>query len=253
MKGSYYATGLTAVAAASRSLRRGCNLGLLQNCSMLPVLAPPSYRPSSGCRPPCPCVPCCGSRPAQASLPVRGCSPSLREPKETPAGESVGASGEGGSWIELLRSRNWLTNGVFKQMRSHIVKHDGIATSGTVKRLSGAPTALRLEALSRGREGLAPRRHSCPSGKPCAAGSPVESRRSCPRSTAFLLPPPSTCSARPRRFRSITATPRNFRHAHKPRTAEAQPVRRMRSSIARYHFWDLGNANTSLWAPGCLV
>ena len=41
MKGSYYATGLAAVAVASKPVRPGCNLGLLQSCSMLPVIALP--------------------------------------------------------------------------------------------------------------------------------------------------------------------------------------------------------------------
>ena len=107
MKGSYYATGLAAVAAASRPARRGCNLGLLQSCSMLPVLALPfmsmvvfELRLSMSLSSMLWIVAVPGFVVGALLLSV------LREPKETQAGESVGAHGAGGSWIELLRSRN---------------------------------------------------------------------------------------------------------------------------------------------------
>ncbi len=107
MKGSYYAAGLTAVAAASRPVHRGCNLGLLQSCSMLPVLALPvlsiivfEWLFSMSLSSMLWIVAVPGFVVGALLFSV------LREPNETQAGESVAASGEGVSWIELLRSRN---------------------------------------------------------------------------------------------------------------------------------------------------
>ena len=103
MKGSYYATGLAAVAVASKPVRRGCNLGLLQSCSMLPVIALPfmaTVQISMSLSSMLWIVAVPGFVVGALLLSV------LRDPKQAQAGESVGASGEGGSWIELLRSRN---------------------------------------------------------------------------------------------------------------------------------------------------
>jgi MFS family permease len=106
MEGSYCPTSFTAVAVASKPSRRGFNQGLQQSGFALlglalgPIIATQLLGLGLSWRSIFWLVALPGIIVGVLLYFV------LREPAETQAGELIGATGEGGSWFEVLRSRN---------------------------------------------------------------------------------------------------------------------------------------------------
>lgn len=108
MEGTYCPTSFTAVAAASKPARRGFNQGLQQSGFALlglalgPIIATQLLRVVPDWRWVFWIVAVPGFIVGVLLFLV------LREPRDTQGGDLIGATGEGGRWLEILRTRNIL-------------------------------------------------------------------------------------------------------------------------------------------------